>query len=146
MAGNILIWSVVLCLHGACSSFAGLFACRLLLGVCEGSITAGFLIITTMFYTHAEGIRRVGYWLLMNSTAQIFSGFVSFGTWHLKSETLEPWQLFMIICGLVTFIVDICFWLFIPDSPMKTRFLTNEERILAIERLKNQSTGVENKT
>lgn len=147
MAGNILIWSVVLCSHAACHNFAGLFVCRLLLGVCEGSITAGFLILTSMFYTHAEGTRRVGYWFLMNGFAQIFSGLVSFGTLHVnKSEALAPWQIYMIICGLVTFVAGICFWIFIPDNPMKARFLTQEEKIMAIERLRSQSTGVENKT
>lgn len=135
--------------------------CRLFLGICEGSITAGYLILvsivrnyvvlswsiqTTMFYTHAEATRRVGYWFLMNGTAQIFSGFVSFGTWHLESDAIHPWQLYMIICGLITFVVGICFWFFIPDNPMKARFLTQEEKIIAIERLKGQSSGVENKT
>lgn len=146
MAGNILIWSIVLCCHAACHDFVGLFICRLLLGVCEGSITAGFLILTSMFYTHAEGTRRVGYWFLMNGTAQIFSGLVSYGTIHLKTETIAPWQVYMIICGVITFVVGVCFWLFIPDSPLKAKFLSKEEKIIAIERLRNQSTGVENKT
>jgi hypothetical protein len=35
--------------------------CRFFLGMCEGSITAGFLIITSMFYTHIEATRRVGF-------------------------------------------------------------------------------------
>lgn len=146
MAGNILCWGVVLCAHAGCHNFAGLFVCRLLLGVCEGSITAGFLIVTSMFYTHAEATRRVGYWFLMNGTAQIFSGFVSFGVYHVDPDVIAPWKLFMIITGLVTLIVGVCFWFFIPDSPIKARFLTKEEKIIAVERLRNQSTGVENKT
>lgn len=32
------------------------------LGMCEGAITAGFLIVTSMFWTHAEQSVRVGYW------------------------------------------------------------------------------------
>lgn len=83
MAGNILCWGIVLCAHAACHNFAGLFVCRLLLGVCEGSITAGFLIVTSMFYTHAEATQRVGYWFLMNGTAQVFSAFVSYGVYHV---------------------------------------------------------------
>ena len=41
---NILIWSVALATHAACKNFAGLFIVRLILGACEGSITAGFMI------------------------------------------------------------------------------------------------------
>jgi MFS family permease len=68
MSLNILIWGVALCSHAACKNFAGLFACRLILGICEGSITAGFLIVSSMFYTRREQTVRVGYWFLMNGT------------------------------------------------------------------------------
>ncbi|RSH82830.1 hypothetical protein EHS25_005820 [Saitozyma podzolica] len=91
MACNIFVWSVVLCCHAACTNFAGLFVCRFFLGVCEGSITAGFLIVTSMFYTHIEATRRVGF------------------------------------------------------CPMSAYFLTQEEKIVAIERLRAHSTGIENK-
>jgi ACS family allantoate permease-like MFS transporter len=64
--------------------------CRLLLGICEGSITAGFLIVvrcnlqklrcwfliarkTSMFYTHVEATRRVGFWFLMNGKSKRYA-------------------------------------------------------------------------
>lgn len=59
---NILIWAIALCAHAACKDFAGLFVVRLILGMCEGSITAGFLIVSSMFYTRNEQTLRVGYW------------------------------------------------------------------------------------
>lgn len=59
---NIFVWGVSLCAHAACHSFGGLFTVRFILGVCEGSITAGFMIVSAMFYTRAEQTRRVGYW------------------------------------------------------------------------------------
>lgn len=59
---NIFIWGVALCSHAACKSFGGLFAVRLILGMCEGSITAGFMIVSSMFYTRNEQTLRVGYW------------------------------------------------------------------------------------
>jgi MFS transporter, ACS family, allantoate permease len=59
---NIFVWGVALACHAACKNFAGLFVCRFILGLCEGAITAGFLIVTSMFYTRAEQTVRVGYW------------------------------------------------------------------------------------
>ena len=59
---NIFVWGVALCSHAACKNFGGLFAVRLLLGMCEGSITAGFMIVSSMFYTRKEQTLRVGYW------------------------------------------------------------------------------------
>ena len=109
---NIFTWGVALCSHAACKNFGGLFAVRLILGMCEGSITAGFMIVSAMFYTRKEQTLRVGYWctsisqpdsrgartlilvwaVLMNGTAQIISGFISFGVLHIKTEKFEPWQ------------------------------------------------------
>jgi MFS family permease len=58
---NIFIWGVTLCCHAACKNFAGLFAARFVLGICEGSFMAGFMIVSAMFYTRRENTTRVGY-------------------------------------------------------------------------------------
>jgi hypothetical protein len=76
---------------------------------------------------------------------QIFSGLVSFGVYHLPPGGIAAWRVYMIICGLVTFVLSILFWFFLPDNPMTAYFLTQEEKIIAIERLRDQSTGIENK-
>ena len=59
---NIFVWAVALLCHAAAKSFGGLFACRVFLGICEGAITPGFLLVTSMFYTRKEQSQRVGYW------------------------------------------------------------------------------------
>ncbi|EKM82407.1 hypothetical protein AGABI1DRAFT_117893 [Agaricus bisporus var. burnettii JB137-S8] len=145
MSINIFIWSIALLSHAACKSFGGLFAVRFILGLCEGAITPGFLIVTSMFYTREEQTRRVGYWFLMNGIAVIFLGFVAFGTLHTKTSKFMPWQWLMIITGLLTLVTSILFWFFFPDSPANARFLTPTERAQAVQRIKQNQTGVENK-
>ncbi|KIK64287.1 hypothetical protein GYMLUDRAFT_410740 [Collybiopsis luxurians FD-317 M1] len=145
MSINIFVWSIALCLHAACNSFGGLFAVRFILGVCEGSITAGFMIVSSMFYTRKEQTLRVGYWFLMNGTAQIVLAFVAYGTLHITHSKLEPWQWLMMITGLLTLVLAVCFWFYFPDSPTNAWFLTRKERALAIQRLRENQTGVENK-
>jgi len=56
-----------------------------------------------------------------------------------------PWQWLMIITGLITLVTSVLFWFFFPDSPTTAKFLTPEERILAVQRIKVNQTGVENK-
>ncbi|PPQ71813.1 hypothetical protein CVT24_006203 [Panaeolus cyanescens] len=145
MSVNIFIWSVALLTHAACTSFGGLFAVRFILGMCEGAITPGFMIVTSMFYTRAEQNKRVGYWFLMNGFAIIFLGFVSFGVLHSKTHKFMPWQWLMTITGILTLITSILFWFFFPDSPTTAYFLTVEERIAAVKRIKVNQAGVENK-
>ncbi|KAF8656495.1 hypothetical protein AX16_002514 [Volvariella volvacea WC 439] len=145
MSLNITIWAIALAAHAACRNFTGLFVVRFILGMCEGSITAGFMIVSSMFYTRTEQTIRVGYWFLMNGTAQIVLGFISFGTLHIANSTLEPWQWLMIITGVITFVTAIAFWFLFPDSPTNAWFLTPAERTIAIRRIKENQTGVENK-
>jgi len=145
MSINVFIWAVALCSHAACTSFGGLLAVRIVLGICEGSITAGFLIVTSMFYTRKEQTLRVGYWFLMNGFAQIIAGFISFGTLHIATGRFEPWQWLMIITGILTFITSLSFWFLFPDSPTSAWFLTPHERGIAIARIKVNQTGLENK-
>ncbi|KAH7889599.1 MFS general substrate transporter [Phlebopus sp. FC_14] len=145
MSINIFFWAIVLCCHAACTSFGGLFAVRFLLGVCEGAITPGFMIVTSMFYTRAEQTRRVGYWFLMNGFAVILLGFVSYGVLHIHTSQFMPWQWLMMITGMVTLATSILFWFFFPDSPTTARFLTAEERVAIIQRIQTNQTGIENK-
>lgn len=42
---NIFIWAIALLCHAACKDFGGLFAVRFILGMCEGAITPGFMIV-----------------------------------------------------------------------------------------------------
>ncbi|KAK0234042.1 MFS general substrate transporter [Armillaria fumosa] len=142
---NILVWAIALCMHAACKNFAGLFVVRMILGMSEGCITTGFMIVTSMFYTRSEQTLRVGYWFLMDGSAQVISGFISFGTLHMKTNSLKAWQWLMIILGALTMVTAVLFWFFFPDSPTNAWFLTPEERSSAVQRLKENQTGVENK-
>ncbi|KAG5352344.1 hypothetical protein C0989_002726 [Termitomyces sp. Mn162] len=145
MSINIFVWAVALMAHAACKSFGGLFVVRFILGMCEGAITPGFLIVTSMFYTREEQSKRVGYWFLMNGAAAIFLGLVAFGFIHTHNDNFHPWQWLMILTGLVTLVVSGLFWFFFPDSPVSARFLTPEERVKVIQRIKVNQSGVENK-
>ena len=49
-----------------------------------------------------------------------------------------------LIVGLVTVILGVLVVFLLPDNPMKSR-LTHEEKVWAIERLRENQTGIENK-
>ena len=105
---NIFVWAVALLCHAAAKTFGQFFACRAFLGICEGAITPGFLLVTAMFYTRKEQSQRVGYWcacpcssrrdsrlraaVLMNGAAIIMLGLIAFGVLHIKSTSFMAWQ------------------------------------------------------
>lgn len=51
----------------------------------------------------------------------------------------------MIITGGITLCNAVAYWFFFPDSPTNAWFLTPEERAKAVQRIKENQTGVENK-
>ncbi|THV06911.1 MFS general substrate transporter [Dendrothele bispora CBS 962.96] len=114
----------------ACKNFAGLFVVRFVLGMCEGSVTAGFMIVSTMFYTRKEQTQRVGYWFLMNGTA------VAMDDDHNRIDYLCDSDSFLVSALLsmapqpykVT--VKIAFRFFFPDSPTSAWFFTDDEKRL----------------
>jgi MFS transporter, ACS family, allantoate permease len=51
----------------------------------------------------------------------------------------------MIVTGLITLVSSVFFWFLFPDSPTTAWFLTPEERVMAVQRIKVNQTGIENK-
>lgn len=46
--------------------------------------------------------------------------------------------------GLITVVFGSSLWWILPDSPHTAKFLNERERIIAVERLKSNKTGVKN--
>lgn len=42
--------------------------------------------------------------------------------------------------------VSVVLWFYFPDSPVEARFLTEEEKVLAIKRVAEAKLGVKNRT
>lgn len=86
----------------------------------------------------------MGIWYLGTGTASIMGALVAYGLLFYTSDRFKPWQIMFLIFGIITIAVGICIFIFLPDNPMTSR-LTKEEKILAIERLRENQTGIENK-
>lgn len=50
-----------------------------------------------------------------------------------------------LVFGLITMAVGALVMGVVPDNPMKSKFLTHDEKVWAIERLRENKTGIENK-
>ena len=82
----------------------------------------------------------------MSGPAIIFLGLLAFGCLHINTPGFEPWQWLAIITGVLTLITSVLFWFFFPDSPTNAWFLTPDERVKAVVRIRENQAGVENKT
>ncbi|EGG13236.1 uncharacterized protein MELLADRAFT_41383, partial [Melampsora larici-populina 98AG31] len=145
LALNAILWTILVASQVACKNFWQLMLCRFLLGACEGCATSAFMISTSMFYTHREQGPRTGYWYLMNGISVATSSFLGFGVLHIRTTHFHPWQWFCIFTAMITMVVSLLLLFLFPDSPATAWFLTPEERVKAILRIKVNQTGVENK-
>ncbi|KAK2029785.1 major facilitator superfamily transporter [Colletotrichum zoysiae] len=141
----VCLWGAVLASTSACHNWAGLVATRVLLGVFESAVAPSLIVITTMWYKRQEQPPRMGIWYLGTGCGTIVGSLISFGFQHYTSSSFTSWQIMFLVCGLATIAIGVTVVLVLPDNPMSARFLSQEEKVWAIERLRENQTGVENK-
>jgi MFS transporter, ACS family, allantoate permease len=145
---NIIIWGGVLCCLAATENFAGAVAVRFLLGLFESAVTPGFAYFTSQWYTKQEQGFRTGIWFSFNGFAQIFGGLLAYGIARgvaIHGSAIAPWKIVFLVTGLLTSAMGVLFLFLMPDNQMNARFLSKEDRILAIERIRINQQGVGNK-
>jgi MFS family permease len=81
----------------------------------------------------------------MNGFAGIFGGLIGYATGHITNG-LTSWKYIFLIFGSITILWSIIFITFFPDLPSTTRFLTAEEKVVAVERVARNRSGVKNHT
>lgn len=70
---------------------------------------------------------------------------VSRGFDENKSITFPAWKAMFLITGLVTTLFGALMFFFFPDSPASAKWLGEEERVIAIERLRGNQQGLGSK-
>lgn len=144
----VILWGTTLSCFAAVDNFGGAVAVRFFLGVCESAVTPGFALITSQWYTKSEQGARVGIWFSFNGWAQIFGGLVAYGIAKGTTEhpaALQGWKIVFLLTGLLTVAMGVIFWFVVPDNQLNARWLSKEDRVLAIERIRKNGQGVGNK-
>lgn len=140
----MIIWGIVLLCHASVENFAGIAAARTFLGVFEASINPGTMLLFAMYYTREEQPLRMGIWIGSAGLGYVIAGIASFGIGHIQSS-LASWRLIFLIWGAITTAWGVILALLLPGSPFTTKWLTDAERVVALNRVKGNKTGVENK-
>ncbi|KAE9373049.1 MFS allantoate transporter-like protein [Stipitochalara longipes BDJ] len=147
-AFNIIMWGLTLCCLAAVKNFAGAVAVRFFLGVFEAAVTPGFALFTSQWYTRKEQGTRTGIWFSFNGFAQIFGGLLAYGISvgvKKHGSAVEPWKIVFLTIGLLTASIGCIFLYFMPDNQLNAKFLSPNERIMAVERIRKNQQGVGNK-
>ncbi|CAN9306776.1 unnamed protein product [Alternaria alternata] len=142
MGVMVFTWGVILCGMAGARDFAGLMATRFLLGAFEAAIAPAFIAVVQMWYKRGEQTNRNAAWYAMLGIVNILGSLLSYGLGHIKSDLLHSYQIIFLFCGLLTVIVSVFVWFFMPDSPVEAKFLNDHEKLIAVERLRMNQMGV----
>ena len=97
-----------------------------------------------MFYTRDEQATRVGIWFGAVGPSQIFGGLIAYGMFKLNSTTIAAWQFVFVVLGPITVVFGLYIACVMPANPATAWFLTSEERLIALERIRRNKTGTTN--
>lgn len=73
----------------------------------------------------------------MAPLANCFASALAYGITHARSS-VEPWRLLLLIEGAPTILIAPVVFFFLPDSPGTAKFLTQEQRTHAVERMQTR--------
>lgn len=140
MGGCMALWAIVSTLTAVAHDFKGLLLTRFFLGVTEAPFYPGALYILSLFYTRKELATRISILFTGNICGTAFAGLIAIGVFQMSGTAgLSGWRWLFIIQGIITFILAIVSIFILPDEPLTTRWLSQEERELAHSRIANDT-------
>ncbi|EAT76195.2 hypothetical protein SNOG_16370 [Parastagonospora nodorum SN15] len=138
----VFTWGVILCGMAGAHNFGGLMATRFLLGAFESAVAPAFIAVVQMWYKRSEQTNRNAAWYAMLGIVNIIGSLLCFGLGHIKSNILYSYQIIFLFCGLLTVVTSVFVYIYMPDSPMEAKFLNDQDKLIAVERLRMNQMGV----
>ncbi|KAF9890089.1 hypothetical protein FE257_006250 [Aspergillus nanangensis] len=132
-------WGIVATLTGIVQSYAGLLACRVILGALEGGLLPGLTVYLTMFYTKRELALRIGYLFVSAAIAGSMGGLLAYGIGYMDGiGSQSGWRWIIILEGIPTILLGISILWWLADEPESAFYLTPQERDLVVLRKRRQ--------
>ncbi|KUL87926.1 hypothetical protein ZTR_03881 [Talaromyces verruculosus] len=139
ITGAVLAWSSITLLTPLCYNFSGILAVRVCLGLMESIIGPVFVIVTSNWWTRQEQTFRTAFWLGGTPIGNFFGGLISYAIGSVHSS-VSTWKLFFVFFGALSFGFAIILVVFMPDNQSNARWLTEKEKKIALERVRENQT------
>ncbi|KAI8628785.1 major facilitator superfamily domain-containing protein [Xylariaceae sp. FL1651] len=139
----MVAWSTVSWAQAFVTGKASFYATRALIGLLEGGFIPGVILMTTYYYTSKElSVRLAAFWSTLN-IARVISALLAAAILQLRGRAGKPgWFWLFLIEGLLTFLIGIISFLYLPRSPTATKstiwpkpWYTEREEVIMINRI-----------
>ncbi|KAJ0309881.1 hypothetical protein Brms1b_008920 [Colletotrichum noveboracense] len=91
---------------------------------------------TTLNYASLMGIRED-----TNLKGNEFSWISSYGLSAIEESSIAPWKILFLVLGLITVLTGAFNLWYIPDNQANAKFLDDRQRLIAIERIRDNFQG-----
>ncbi|KAF2870908.1 major facilitator superfamily domain-containing protein [Massariosphaeria phaeospora] len=134
---TILLWGIIMTLMGCVQNQAGLLACRWFLGLAEAGLFPGVNYYLSCWYRRSELGFRAALFFSAAALAGSFGGLLAAAITEMGGVGgYEGWRWIFILEGLMTVFVGCFCWWMVFDFPDTARFLTADEKLRALRRLR----------
>ncbi|KAF4628292.1 hypothetical protein G7Y89_g9859 [Cudoniella acicularis] len=134
-------WGAVTMGLGGTQSFASVTAVRFILGMFEAGLFPGLVYYLTFWYRIDERSIRVAFILASATLAGAFGGAIAYGVGHMNMVSgLSAWRWLFILEGIPSLISSVFVFFFLPDYPESVKWLSADEKALAIGRLEFEAS------
>ncbi|KAF4958410.1 hypothetical protein FSARC_11027 [Fusarium sarcochroum] len=118
-------------------------AVRFILGIFEAGMLPGIAYYLSRWYRRSELVLRLAIYVAMGSFGGAFGGLLASGILKLDHfGSLTRWRMIFGIEGIATVGLAIISFFTMTDRPSTARWLSEEEKDLAIARIKSERVGV----
>ncbi|KAK6069353.1 MFS allantoate [Seiridium cupressi] len=146
IAANMMAWGFVLAFMTLCNDFTGLMIQRAFLGSLESVINCGFVLLTARWYRKDEHGARVSIWSSCNGLATMIGALIAYGCLSGVEAgvhiALPSWKIMALCLGCASIVYGAAMFLLVAPSLVEARFFTEEEKVLAVERLRENHQGI----
>ncbi|KAH7310460.1 major facilitator superfamily domain-containing protein [Stachybotrys elegans] len=143
---NVILWGIATACGAAAHNYQTLLVSRVFLGIFEATIAPSLSLISSQWYTKSEQAPRFSFWLLGVGVGQIIGGLVSFGFQHMSPNApLAGWRTMFLVLGATTMLIGTATLVFIPDTPMKARWLSDGEKVALLKHISVNQTGIQSR-
>lgn len=135
----LFCWSVLTIGFGGVKNFGGAVAVRALIGVFEAGLYPGIMYYFTLWYRIEEYTIRNAFVLDSGALAGAFGGLIAYGISYMNGVSgMSGWEWLFILEGSVSVLAAVLLFFLLPNRPAEAKFLSESERAVAVQRIKDQ--------
>ncbi|EXK46390.1 hypothetical protein FOMG_00112 [Fusarium oxysporum f. sp. melonis 26406] len=138
----VIGWGAIVMCLGATQNAAGLMVLRFIMGALEAPLFPAVTILNTMWYKKSEQPVRMA--ITFTAFSSLVTGIVSYGIGHVETG-IASWRLLFLVVGGFTLIWGAILTIWLPDSPLGDNFMKGRQKYIALDRVRDNMTGIENK-